>query len=567
MKGRIISFFILFFGVFANSQDIIIDSMKKELDRSFSALQKAEKTPLYFLQYQVWQEKDYWLSANMGALVSEGQNEQNTAAVDVRVGSRQLDNTHEIKGKEGRNWEANSKDMEIDNLTIGDENAIRAKLWNLTDSAYKSAIDKYMKVEANKQVTAGEEDKSGDFSADKTTDVYYLKAEDINLEKEKIKKGLMDLSLKFKNYDFILNSWISFSANSQNRYMVNSDGAKIVTGNNYMSISYGLTGRTTDGMDLSRTKSYNFDKISDMPSFERISADMDNSIKELKALLNASSQEPYTGPAILENQAAAVFWHEIFGHRIEGHRQKSESEGQTFAKKIGEKIMPDFLSVYDDPTIRYFKNRFLRGHYIYDDEAVRAQKASLVENGVLKSFLMQRVPLEKFPHSNGHGRRSSGNMTVARQGNLIAKADKTVSYEKLREMLIEEIKKQGKPYGIIIRDIAGGFTITQRFLPQSYTILIKYALRVYPDGRPDEPIRGLNMIGTPLQTFSRIIAAADDDDIFNGTCGAESGWVPVSAISPSLLFSSVETEKVQKSNEMPPILKNPVFDRQIREGK
>lgn len=561
------SVLVLFFVVSANSQDIILDSMKKELDRSFLALEKAEKSPLYFLQYQVWQEKDYWLSANMGAIVSQGQSEQNIATVDVRVGSRQLDNTHQIKGKEGENWQANSKEIEIDTLAIDDEHAITAKLWNLTDLAYKSAIDKYMKVEANKQVTATEEDESGDFSTDKTTDVYYLKAQDIKIDKEKIKKDLLALSLKFKNYDFILNSRISFSANSQNRYIVNSDGAKIVTGNNYITVSYDLTGRTSDGMDLRRSKFYNFDNMTDFPSFEQISLDIDNSIKELKSLLISTSQQPYTGPAILENQAAAVFWHEIFGHRIEGHRQKSETEGQTFAKKIGEKIMPEFLSLYDDPNIRYFGNRFLKGHYVYDDEAVKAQRVSLVENGILKNFLMQRVPLEKFPHSNGHGRRSPGNITVARQGNLIVKADKTVSYEELKKMLIDEVKKQGKPYGIIIKDIKGGFTITRRSLPQSYTILIKYALRVYPDGRPDEPIRGLNMIGTPLQTFSRIIAAADDYDVFNGDCGAESGWVPVSGVSPSLLFSSIETEKVLKSNEMLPILKNPIFDKQVMEEK
>ncbi|NLI10705.1 MAG: TldD/PmbA family protein [Elusimicrobia bacterium] len=542
-------------------EDVILKAAKKELNRSFSELKNAEKAPLYFLQYEIWQDKNYWVSANLGALVSEGENEQNTATADIRIGSRELDNTHEIKGKESRNWESNSKEIETELLTKGDENAIRAKLWNLTDAAYKDALNKYMKVEANKQVTAGEEDKSGDFSQEKTTDVYYSKAEDIKIDKDEMRKKIKELSLIFKKYDFILNSWTSFSLESQNRYIVNSDGAEIVAGNNYMSISYGLTARTTDGMDLSRNKQYHFDKVSDIPSFEKIAADMENSVKELKALIGSPSQEPYTGPAILENQAAAVFWHEIFGHRIEGHRQKSESEGQTFAKKIGEKIMPDFLNIYDDPNIRYFKGKFLRGYYSYDDEAVRAQKASLVEKGVLKGFLMQRVPLEKFPKSNGHGRRSEGNMTVARQGNLIAESSNKVPYEKLREMLLDEVKKQGKPYGIIIKDIAGGFTITQRFLPQSYTILIKYAVRVYPDGRLDEPIRGLNMIGTPLQTFGRILAAADDDDIFNGTCGAESGWVPVSAVSPSLLFSEIETEKLQKSNEMPPILKNPIFEK------
>ncbi|GAB4029869.1 MAG: hypothetical protein Fur0012_04850 [Elusimicrobiota bacterium] len=542
-------------------KDSLLDSMSEELGRSFEKLKNAEKAPLYFLQYEAWDEKNYWISSNLGVMSGEGDSSQKVVTADMRIGSRQLDNTHEVKGKESNNWEANSKDIEVELIPSDDSEAIKAKLWNLTDSAYKDALNKYLKVETNKQVTAGEEDKSGDFSLDKTTDIFYSRAAEPQFDREKVKRMLNRLSARFRKYDFILNSGVNFNYTNQNRYLVNSDGARIVTGNNYMTISYSLSARTTDGMDLSRFKSYHFDDMKDFPKEEIISADMDLSINELSQLLNAPVQEPYTGPAILENQAAGVFWHEIFGHRMEGHRQKSESEGQTFAKKIGEKIMPDFLSIYDDPNLHYFRGQFLRGYYLYDDEAVRSSRASLVENGVLKGFLMQRVPLEKFPFSNGHGRRSEGNMTVARQGNLVAESSQKVSYDELRKKLIEEIKKSGKPYGLIIRDIAGGFTITQRTMPQSYTVLIKYALRVYPDGRPDEPVRGLNMIGTPLQTFKRIIGTADDDGVFNGTCGAESGWVPVSAISPSLLFSEIETEKLQKSNEMPPLLKNPLFDK------
>lgn len=558
-------FIILFWPLLASAQiekkDILLDSMSQELERSFKILSSAEKTPLYFMQYEAWQGKDYWLNYNLGALTNEGDYAQTVVNADMRIGSRALDNTHEIKGKEGYNTDSNSKNIETEILPTDDSLAIKSKLWNLTDVAYKNALNQYMKVETNKQVTAQEEDKSGDFSIDKTTDVFYLKAIPPTLEKEKIKKTLESLSSKFKKYDFILNSDVSFNWSQENRYIVNSDGARIVDGNNYMIVSYSLSARTNDGMDLSRYNSYHFDDIKNFPKEGDISKDIDNSIKELKELLDAPVQEPYSGPAILENKAAAVFWHEIFGHRIEGHRQKSENEGQTFTKKIGERIMPDFISIYDDPNIHYFNGQFLRGYYTYDDEAVRAQKASLVENGVLKGFLMQRVPLEKFPLSNGHGRRSQGYMTVARQGNLITSSSKKVPYSELRNMLIEEIKKSGKPYGLIIKDIAGGFTITNRSLPQSYTILVKYAVRVYPDGRPDEPVRGLNMIGTPLQTFKRIIAAGDDDGVFNGTCGAESGWVPVSSVSPSILFSEIETEKVQKSNEMLPILKNPLFDK------
>jgi len=562
MKNIILVFiFFLFPNLYAQNKDILLEAMSEELIRSYENLKNAEKSPLYFLQYEAWDEKNLWISANLGAINSENETNQIIVTADIRIGNRKLDNTHEIKGKEGKNWDANSKDIDIIISPKDDKDAIKVKLWNLTDKAYKDALNKYLKVEMNKQVTAEEEDKSGDFTDDKTTDNFYERAKGLKFDKEKIRKMLKSLSLKFKKYDFILNSGITFGYTNQNRYIVNSDGAKIVTGNNYGIIAFSLSARTTDGMDLSRYLTYSFDSEDKIPTEEKISDDIDKTIDELKNLISSPIQEPFSCPAILENRAAAVFWHEIFGHRVEGHRQKSESEGQTFAKKVGEKIMPEFLTIYDDPNIHDFKGQFLRGYYKYDDEAVKAQKAMLVENGVLKGFLMQRVPLEKFPFSNGHGRRSEGNMTVARQGNLIVESKNKVSYQKLRELLIEEIKKSGKPYGLIIKDIAGGFTITQRYLPQSYTVLVLYAVRVYPDGRPDEPIRGFNMIGTPLQTFQKIIYTGDDDDVFNGTCGAESGWVLVSAISPSLLFSEVETEKVEKSNEKQPILKPPYFDR------
>ena len=543
------------------NKDALLESMSEELTRSYQNLKNAEKSPLYFIQYEAWDEKSFWISSNLGVINNEDESAQITLSADIRIGNRHLDNTHEIKGKEGRNWEANSKEIETIIAPFNDKDAIKVKLWNLTDRAYKDALNKYLKVEMNKQVTAEEEDKSGDFTDEKTTDNFYERAKELKFDKEKIRKILKSLSLKFKKYDFILDSQISFIYTNENKYIVNSDGAKIVTGNNYGLISFSLSARTTDGMDLSRYKTYSFDSQDKMPTQDLISLDIDKTIDELKTTISSPIQEPFSGPAILENRAAAVFWHEIFGHRVEGHRQKSESEGQTFAKKIGEKIMPDFLTIYDDPNIYDFQGQFLRGYYKYDDEGVKAQRAVLVENGILKGFLMQRVPLEKFPSSNGHGRRSEGNMTVARQGNLIVESKNRVPYQKLRELLIEEIKKSNKPYGLIIKDIAGGFTITERSLPQSYTVLVLYALRVYPDGRPDEPVRGFNMIGTPLQTFQKIIYSGDDEDVFNGTCGAESGWVPVSAVSPSLLFSEIETEKVEKSNEKQPILKPPYFDK------
>jgi len=543
------------------SKDSLLAALTEELNRSFSKLKHAEKVPLYFLEYEVFDSRRFWIDASLGAVSSEGESNSRILTIDVRLGSREMDNTHEIKGRQAYLNDSNSRSVGSISLPGGDVDAIKEKIWLLTDREYKRAHNNYLKVEMNKKVTASEEDESGDFTCDKTTDVYYDRAEMPLFEREKIKNLIKKLSLKFKEYDFLLDSGVGFYAKNLNRYIVNSDGAQIVTGNNYMQIYFNMSSRTEDGMNLSRYKSYHFENAEEMPGAEQISRDIDTLLKQLARLRKSSPQEPFIGPAILEGQAAAVFFHEIFGHRIEGHRQKSASEGQTFSKKVGKKIMPEFLSIYDDPSIKKYNGTFLRGNYVYDDEGVKSQRTSLVENGILKGFLMSRIPIDKFNRSNGHGRRSEGRMPVARQGNLIVESSRRIPRETLRKKLVEEIKKSGKPYGLIIKDIAGGFTITKRTLPQSFTVLIKYALKIFPDGRPEEVVRGPNMIGTPLQTFQKIVYTSDDPAVFNGTCGAESGWVPVSAVSPSLLFSEIETEKVQKSNEKPPVLKPPYFER------
>ena len=277
------------------------------------------------------------------------------------------------------------------------------------------------------------------------------------------------------------------------------------------------------------------------------------------AYRRAPPAEPYIGPAILEGKAAGVFFHEIFGHRVEGHRQKNEEEGQTFAKKVGEPIMPAFISVYDDPTLARLGATDLNGFYRFDDEGVVAQRATLVASGVLRGFLLSRSPTRGFAVSNGHGRRQEGRAVVSRQGNLVVEPARTVSPEALRRLLRDEAAAQGKPYGLSFRDISGGFTNTARGGPQAFKVLPILVYRVWVDGRPDELVRGVDLVGTPLAALSRIIAASDDYQTFNGYCGAESGFVPVSATSPSLLVQQIEVERRDKGSDKPPVLPAPAL--------
>jgi len=219
--------------------------------------------------------------------------------------------------------------------------------------------------------------------------------------------------------------------------------------------------------------------------------------------------------------------------------------------------LPDFLSVVFDPTRKSVGSVDLNGSYSYDDEGVKARPLTLVENGVLKTFLMSRTPVKGFEHSNGHGRRQAGLEVVSRQSNLLVESKKQVSDTQLRSLLIDEIKRQNKPYGLFFQEVTGGYTSTQRRGLQAFTVIPLIVYKVYPDGRPDELVRGVDIVGTPLASFAKILATSNTVEVFNGYCGAESGSVPVSAVSPALLVSEIEVQKKSHSQDRPPFLPRP----------
>jgi predicted Zn-dependent protease len=220
-------------------------------------------------------------------------------------------------------------------------------------------------------------------------------------------------------------------------------------------------------------------------------------------------------------------------------------------------VLPDFISVFDDPTLKQIGGVDLNGTYAFDDDGVAAQRVTVVDKGILKNFLLSRSPVAGFEQSNGHGRKAPGYGSVGRQGNLIVESSKTVNEAALRQMLIDEAKRQGKQFGLLFKDISGGFTTTTRSSPQAFQVTPIMVYRIYVDGRPDELVRGVDLIGTPLTSFSKIVAAGDKQEVFNGFCGAESGYVPVSAVAPSILTTQIEVQKKSKSSERPPILPPP----------
>ena len=539
-------------------QNPVLNTLEQELKREFKELKKA-KPPVYFLSYQITERDNLYLGATLGTVNLEKNINEAYLDVDVRVGSPELDNTRKIKLIDMDRLSNNSnKNPFLIKVSLTNEAALKNSIWLTTDLAAKAAQEQYLKVLNNTKTAAARNDNSADFSkAPKKPAQYIADMPEVKINIPELKKEMENLSALMKGYDFIYASNVDFYLVKETNYFVNSEGAKIKEPRILIRLSYQINSRNKDGMQLSRTNSYDGISIQDLPSVEQIKQDILKSIDELKQLQKAPSADTFHGPVILKNRAAGVFFHEILGHRVEGHRQKDDDFGQTFTQKVGEQIVAPIITVYDDPTMTHFKGIPLRGHYLYDDEGTPSQKAMMIENGILKGFLMGRSPIKNFPNSNGHGRKSYGRKVVSRMGVTVVEAKNQIPYEELVQKLKEEIKRQNKPYGLIIDDISGGFTNTDTYSPLSFKVQPLLVYKVFPDNRPNELIRGADIVGTPLTSFNKIIAAADDNALFNGTCGAESGWVPVSAIAPSLLISELEVEKVNKTYENLPILPPP----------
>jgi TldD protein len=528
----------------------LLDVMSQELDRNFKALKQKADPPPYFLSYEIAEREFRSLSGVLGTVDSTNSGKARTLDVSVRVGSPQLDNYHPVRGAGGQFTSGAAITYE-DNA-----NSIKRRLWMETDRAYRAAAERLIRIKTNSQVKVAEQDNSGDFSSAPAASYVKLPGK-LAFSEADWQRKIREYSGRFRSYPGVLISHVTAMFEIDTNYLASSEGTRVAHGRGFARIMITASAKAADGTDVASFETFEAVDENGLPDDKVVLAAIDRVANDVSKLLKAPEAEPFVGPAIFSGRATGVFFHEIFGHRVEGHRQKDESEGQTFTKSVGTKVLPDFLSVVFDPTRKKLGGIDLNGWYDYDDEGVKARPVTAVDKGVLKTFLMSRSPVKGFPDSNGHGRRQPGYEVVSRQSNLIVESANAVPEARLRAMLIEEVKKQNKPYGLYFRDIAGGFTTTQRAGLQAFKVIPVIVYRVYADGRPDELVRGADIVGTPLASFAKILATSDKPEVFNGYCGAESGSVPVSAVAPAILVSEIEIEKKAKSNDRPPILAEP----------
>lgn len=537
--------------------DSLLTTLKQELKYSMESLSK-QKTAPYFMSLRLQDSKMVVVQSNLG-VASADSSRQRMVTPQIRLGSYELDNfKYKNQGSGATGQNARNGQGVLIPLSGQVIPAMRQAIWKETLRRYDVALGNLEQAKSKTLTGQDNEDKAPCFSKAPVESYYEedlaegQKHIDINFWQDRLNK----ITNVFKQYKNIEQGTANIQFEVYRNYFVNTDGSEIVQNRRVARVMISASVMAPDGMNCPLNQDYLSYTLEDFPSEAQMIADAKNMVERLEALRNAPIADPYTGPAIMSGPASGVFFHEIFGHRLEGHRMKSG--GQTFKKMIGQKLLPETFNVFCDPTLQYYHGNALNGYYKYDDEGVKAQKVMNVTNGVLTNFLMSRVPLDGFPVSNGHGRMVGGNDPVSRQSNLIVETTKPYTDEQLRKMLIDEAKKQKKPYGYFFKTVTSGFTYTgEGGSLNSFNVTPIEVYRVYVDGKKDELVRGVDMIGTPLSMFSNITAASNSVSTFTGVCGAESGWVPVSATSPMIFVTKIETQRRQKEDQQARILPAP----------
>ena len=543
---------------YGQGQDKLLGLLKEELAQQMKEL-KDEEFPPYHMNYRVIDVTSSVVSASFGALMNSQQYRSRTLVPQIRLGDEKLDNFRfNQMGAAMSRYQGPS----VARLPLDEENnedAVRQAIWDEVNNRYKFAVDMYQKTKAESSVNVEEEDKAPYFSEAKVEKYYEapLPAEKMTIDMDQWAARMKEISAVFKNQPGIMKGDAIMIYTVERRYFVNNEGTEVVQNLPYARIMVFGETKADDGMELPLNLSYFAYDPADLPANDKIIADAKEMVKTLEALRVAPVVDPYTGPALLSGPASGVFFHEIFGHRIEGQRMKSENDGQTFKKMVGQLVLPADMHVYDDPTLRKYAGEDLTGVYKYDDQGVKAERVDVVVNGKLNDFLMTRTPIDGHPRTNGHARASDGFDPVSRQSNLVIETSNPKTPEELRQLLIEEVKKQGKEYGYFFKEVTSGFTFTGKGATNSFNVTPLEVYKVFADGRPDQLVRGVDLIGTPLSMFSNIIYAGNDARVFTGMCGAESGSIPVTAISPTILVNKVETQRKAKSQDILPILPAP----------
>jgi predicted Zn-dependent protease len=327
-----------------------------------------------------------------------------------------------------------------------------------------------------------------------------------------------------------------------NQYFVNTEGTSTRYGYSLYFLGLSAETQAADGMQLGRSPYYVTGTSAELPTPEKLQSITRDMLKSLAELRDAPMvEEDYRGPVLFSNDAATDVFDGMVGDNVLGTRPKPGDSARTateFSSNYKGRVLPTFMTVTDDPTIKTFQGKTLVGSYEIDDEGVRVAPVTVIKEGILADFLVGRLPIRDFPASNGHGRAAPGQPPTPEIGTLFFTSKEPVAPEDLKKKLIEMCKQEDKPYGYYVETLAG---MNPRLL-----------YRVYVSDGHKELVRGAVFNELDTRTLRSNLVAAGNDPLVSNREGA----VPTTIVAPSVLFDELEVKRTDKKNaklpEYPP---------------
>jgi len=522
-------------------RDVVLRALVDELARNQANLELEDLERPYFIEYALADVSGAYVSAELGAVTGRREARARSLRADVRVGSYKLDNTN-FGGGYGRYWGSfyggygRGAAIPIED----DYNAIRQAIWWATDRDYKSVVEALVQKKAFMESKLIK-DKPDDFSRESPA-VCLEQRLDPTVDGERLERTVLALSEILREYPDVKESAAYASGGGGNKYLVNTEGTRIRTSAMNFSVSVNATVQADDGMELSDSFTVHGRTWEQLPPLDELSQRCRKMVTQLIAVKDAPMMaEPNTGPVLFEPEAAAAIFSARFSGRFTGGQPTvgSGRDADDFANKLDQRILPRFLRVVDDPTLETIAGEPVMGHYVYDDQGVKARVVVLVEGGRLKTQLMSRNPSKEFKQSTGHGRGLYG--PSASIGCLIVTADPASNAEELKEELFEACQDEGLEYGIRIAALGG----------YGSNPLVMY--KVYPDGR-EELVRGAQIASIDLKVFKRMLAVGDTPYVLNSAGRTEGATV----VAPAMLFEELDLAKIDRDFDKPPILPTPL---------
>ncbi|MBI4382756.1 MAG: TldD/PmbA family protein [Nitrospinae bacterium] len=533
-----------------NSSEIVFQAMQDEMARALRDLKIDVFNPPYFINYQIRNQDYLEVVASFGSILNSKSDSRRVLYVDVKIGDPQFDSST-----------PDSHQYSVEQFVPleDDLDALKRAIWYETDLRYKQAIMNYLKKKG-RFVSGVEKHELPDFSKGQAEPATRIDAvPELDADTAQWEDLARRVSAEFKNASDIEKSSVKIFGRRLARHYLDSDGNKIRDASLQFGVILEAWSKTASGSPIHDQETVYFSRPEHFPAERDLVRRAKQLIAGVQSLKKAPEAQPYVGPALFSPDATAVLFHEAIGHRLEADRLRNASDGKTFMEKIGEPILPPFITVVDNPAMDRYDGADLLGHYQFDDEGQPSQEVVLIDRGMLRSFLLSRAPVLGFSRTNGHARGDGMKSPMSRMSNFVVRSDNRISAELLKQRLIEEIKRQNKPYGLLIRKISGGETHTESADYQVFKGKPLYMYKVYPEDGREELVRGVEFVGTPLSMIGKIMATGDDYTVINGFCGAESGVLPVTSIAPTALLREVELQVSREQSLRKPILAPPAI--------